>query len=237
MLARLEPDPPLCLGPGEVALVWEYLDLADGDLERQAGLLDADERRRAAAMAPLAQRRWKAARGLLRRALGRLMGLHPARVPLGREPGGKPYAQGGPCFSLTHSGPWMGLALSRFPVGLDLECGDGGDPLELAGEHFHPRERRLLSACPVEGRRVLFGGMWTAKEAWLKAMGQGLANPGGLAACGLRWRGRRLEPLGPAPLPACLAPVPAPGGAAAALAALEPVERLCVSAPQGVMPL
>lgn len=66
-------------------------------------------------------------------------------------------------FSLSHSGPWVVCAIASHPVGVDVEhrC-----PEAVAKRHFHPLEQ---TSDPESLLRI-----WSAKEAFLKALGSGL---------------------------------------------------------------
>lgn len=66
-------------------------------------------------------------------------------------------------FSLSHSGPWVVCAIASHPVGVDIEvrC-----PEPVARRHFHPLEQ---TSDPDSLLRI-----WSAKEAFLKAIGTGL---------------------------------------------------------------
>lgn len=71
-------------------------------------------------------------------------------------------------FSLSHSGHWAVCAVADTPVGVDVEqprCTPA-----MARRFFHPDE--LRSENPIFLTRL-----WTAKEAFLKALGRGLTVP------------------------------------------------------------
>ena len=89
-----------------------------------------------------------------------------------REPGGKPCLEG--ChFNLSHSGPWVALAVGESPVGVDVECCREGRNVEaLAKRYFTPEEQTF-----VDGAQERFLEIWTAKEARLKWDGTGLRTP------------------------------------------------------------
>lgn len=116
---------------------------------------------------------WIAARAGLRLLLAGWTGLEPCRVAIETEPAGKPFVAGRPVhFSLSHSGGQAAVVLSKFgPVGVDLE--PLGRPHKLADcldTFCHPEERKDRS-----GQALL--RIWCAKEAYLKALGVGLAMP------------------------------------------------------------
>ena len=86
-----------------------------------------------------------------------------------KRPNGKPYLPGLD-FNLSHSGPWVALAVGEGPVGVDVEWFRPDLPMEkIAARHFTPEERRLADT--PEG----FLRIWTAKESYLKRLGKGLA--------------------------------------------------------------
>ena len=73
-------------------------------------------------------------------------------------------------FSLSHSGSWVICAVSRDPVGVDVEqprC-----TAEIAHRFFQPEELDGLELSPDQLNRL-----WTAKEAFVKALGGGLTIP------------------------------------------------------------
>lgn len=177
------------------------------------GLLSDAERERAAAFHRESdRRRWVAARGALRQVLGRQLGLDPAAIVFEAGPRDKPEVAGRPLrFSLAHSG---GLALiavtERADVGADLEQLDpAGARPPSAERYFSEAERAQLAALSGRDRLDLFFALWTEKEAYRKATGEGIA--AGLGE--LDWRGwTRLRPEVPAGYAAAIA-VRAPGAA------------------------
>lgn len=81
---------------------------------------------------------------------------------------GKPYVEGGPCFSLSHSGSYVVLALDEVPIGVDIEAADR-DYLDIAPQVFTEQEIRY-----VDNKKERFFEIWTLKEALAKAIGEGL---------------------------------------------------------------
>jgi 4'-phosphopantetheinyl transferase len=167
---------------GEVHL-WRFrLDAPADRLDALAETLSADERARADRFAFDVHRlRFVAARGRLREVLGRYLGAPPASLRFAYGPHGKPELRDAPGlrFNLSHSGSAALLAVSPDrPVGVDLEeARPLADFESLADRVFSPRERRALDALPPSGRLAAFYLGWTRKEAYLKALGDGLARP------------------------------------------------------------
>ena len=85
---------------------------------------------------------------------------------------GKPYLPDGPCFSLSHSGNYVVLALAEHDVGVDIE---------KLGEYKEKLARRCCTEDEflwLQGRdRADFYNLWTGKEAVMKATGLGFALP------------------------------------------------------------
>lgn len=79
-------------------------------------------------------------------------------------------------FNLTHTTGLAACALVHgHEVGIDAEAlNRRGDHLELARHFFAPDEVRMLTALPVNTREQALLAIWTAKEAVIKATGQGL---------------------------------------------------------------
>ncbi len=182
----LPPPPLLGLSPGEVH-VWRIeLEPSGEALEGFARTLAEEESRRAARFVfERDRRRFIAARGSLRRILGRYLDVLPEEVVFGYGPHGKPFLSGslaeerGLRFNLSHSGEMAlcALALHR-EVGIDLEFMHPVPDLQsIARSFFAPGENARLLSLPEERRPAAFFNCWTRKEAYLKALGDGLARP------------------------------------------------------------
>jgi 4'-phosphopantetheinyl transferase len=83
-------------------------------------------------------------------------------------------------FSISHSGELIGIALTlKSKVGFDLEAISRlSDLTSLAERIFSSSDRNAFQRLPDGERPATFFRAWTAKEAYLKALGLGL--PGGL---------------------------------------------------------
>lgn len=130
-------------------------------------------------------------RALLRRALGESLGVAASSIALVETASGKPERIGGdrPWFNLSHSRGTIALALSLDGrIGVDVEHAIPGRAAPgAAATHFAPVERAALEACAVEHHALLFFRLWTLKEAYLKARGEGM--PFGLQAFGFECGG------------------------------------------------
>lgn len=141
--------------------------------------LDAGERQRASAYHHEADRvRYVTSQGTLRALLGQRLQIDPARVAFGRGEFGKPFvaARRSLHFNTSHSGDWVlhGFSFAT-PLGVDVQAVAPG-PFEL--EEFvpalAPQELDRLQSLPAAHRSAAFIDVWVCKEAYVKAIGQGL---------------------------------------------------------------
>jgi 4'-phosphopantetheinyl transferase len=157
--------------------VW-LVDLDAGGDEGWTVLSD-DERARADRFVfETHRRRFVAGRAHVRRLLGGRLGLEPAQVALVYGPVGKPALADvrAPRFNLSHSDRYALVALAAGEVGVDLECIRPLPNLDdVAARVFTAGERQALDAWPAAERAQAFFSGWTRKEAYIKAVGQGIA--------------------------------------------------------------
>lgn len=167
----------------DVSATWVDLDRPLATLDPNSWL-DPDERERARRFRfEVHRRRFVGARAALRVLLGERLGLAPGEVPLAAGEDGKPRLASGPQadlrFNLSHCGPRALYALTRHrDIGVDVETVRVlPDMEEVALEVFSPDElREWRSVRPEERAQAFFNG-WTRKEAFVKALGQGLGFP------------------------------------------------------------
>jgi 4'-phosphopantetheinyl transferase len=121
------------------------------------------------------------ARGALRILLGRYLDIAPARIQLVYGTKGKPQlAQSGPIdFNVSHSGELAAFAFTRgCEIGIDLEkIRLIEDMLGIADRFFSSQETADLMSLPASERTEAFFRCWTRKEAYIKAVGDGLSLP------------------------------------------------------------
>lgn len=108
-----------------------------------------------------------------------MVGVSAARLRMEAREGGKLHLPDHPelGFNLSHSGDWIVLATAPgCEVGVDIENVDPTFPaLEIADEFFLPAERKWIGAGKDPTPR--FFQLWTAKEALMKATGEGMVLP------------------------------------------------------------
>lgn len=84
---------------------------------------------------------------------------------------GKPYVKNGVCFNLSHSGDYVLLAVDEKSIGCDIEQVQEKKFEALGKIVFQQNEREILGKS--DNKEMDFYKMWTQKEAFLKAVGEG----------------------------------------------------------------
>lgn len=84
---------------------------------------------------------------------------------------GKPYMENGIFFNLSHSGKYALLAVSDAEIGCDIEKCREKDFMKLSKFVFHQNEIEAIKNS--DDAENYFFSLWTKKEAFLKATGEG----------------------------------------------------------------
>lgn len=140
-----------------------------------------EQERQARFCVPQARDCFVLGRSLLRHTLALATGQPAAQIRLTLSLAGKPEAPDTSWhFSLSHSGPWVALALARDAIGCDVELGrrlDGKDLPAIARQVFCPAELSALAELAPDpaAQKDFFLSVWRRKEAVLKAAGTGFS--------------------------------------------------------------
>jgi 4'-phosphopantetheinyl transferase len=174
------PAHPPELLDGDVHL-W-LADLNRPDLIPAAqAILSADETARSLRYRFERDQTWSFARRFfLRTLLARYLGQPAATFDLQLSTHGKPYLAEDPIhFNLSDSGGWCLLAFTHLaPLGVDLET--VREQVNMAGiarRYFSAAEQAELAELPSDLKTEAFYHIWTQKEAFIKAVGEGLSIP------------------------------------------------------------
>jgi 4'-phosphopantetheinyl transferase len=177
------PHPSLSFELSEEIAVWRvFLDVSARQVSELQSVLAAEELAEAEWRAPpLRRSRFLVARGVRRALLARYLRCHPWRAALRPRSARSPAPTHRPLLKFTQSRS-AHIALiaitARHEVGIDVEhvSPDLADR-DLARKWFARSESRALMRLPRDLWPVGFFGVWTRKEAYLKATGQGLFYP------------------------------------------------------------
>jgi 4'-phosphopantetheinyl transferase len=180
-------SPPLKWTIAETAVhVWAArLDRHPAEYDQFWALLAADEQARAKRFYFERDRRhYVAARGLLRTFIAHYLGGAAAAVAFAYGPQGKPQladTMGFPHFSFNVSHA-AGAALFAFgwgrQLGVDVEAVRLLDDTDdVAKRFFSDKENAAYATVPPEQKGQAFFNCWTRKEAFIKAIGEGLSHP------------------------------------------------------------
>ena len=170
---------------GAVELVRVRLDAELAPTDELAHCLSDAERLRACRFVfERDRRRFIAGRARLRHLLAARLGTRAELVELDYGPRGKPRLAGGFAgsdlrFNVSHC---EGLAIYAFSrgreVGVDVEAvRELRDADAIAARFFSPHENRSYLALDPRDRPLGFFNCWTRKEAFIKALGEGLYYP------------------------------------------------------------
>ena len=81
-------------------------------------------------------------------------------------------------FSLSHTAGLVACAVAHFPVGIDTESRDRKQKRgHMAQTVLAPGELALLTTYPFDRQPEIFLRLWTLREAYVKATGQGISFP------------------------------------------------------------
>lgn len=196
-----EPPAALALPEGEVHVWRAGLDRPAAEMASLAATLSEEEEERADRFYFERDRqRFAAGRAILRMLLGHYLGMAADAVGFEYGPQGKPALAEG-CgdrslsFNLSHSHDLALFAFARRrAVGVDVErVRPLSDAAAIARRFFSSREVAALQAARAARQETVFFEIWTRKEAYIKALGEGLSRPLGGFSVAL---GKERAPLG-----------------------------------------
>ena len=176
---------PLSRSVGAVEVVSVPLTAAPAAVGELAQCLSDEERGRASRFAfERDRRRFIVGRAWLRRLLASRLGLQPETVEIAYGPRGKPglpphLADSGLRFNVSHSEDVAVYAFTRnHEIGIDVEAVRAIEDADAIAERFFSaRENSAYRALDPRDKPLGFFNCWTRKEAFIKAIGDGLFHP------------------------------------------------------------
>ena len=160
--------------------IWQF-PLHDAPKWAYALLNEEEQERANRYHFPKHQRRFTAARAMLRLILSRYLKHDPYTLTFTSNKHGKPHLTHNTenlQFNLSHSKDGALLAIGQHnELGIDLEYFSKRSFLSIAEHVFSPNEANALTQLPDESQILAFFTIWAQKEAFIKAVGMGLAYP------------------------------------------------------------
>jgi 4'-phosphopantetheinyl transferase len=182
------PSSPSCIpapAPGDIHVWQASLVQPASLLQGLEQVLSPDERGRVSRFRrDIIRHRFIVARGVLRHILGRYVSRPPQKIVFQYAEYGKPEL--GPPdmtlqFNVSHSHDLALYAFTRnHSIGVDIEYVNRRsvmDRMKIARRFFSDMEYDALCALPQSKQDRAFLACWTRKEAFIKAIGQGLSCP------------------------------------------------------------
>jgi len=164
--------------------VWHTpLNLSQRDIDNYAGLLSTDEMERAKHFKVKRKyREYIISRGLLRKILGIVLDSDPQDFEIRYAEHDKPFItdtwnEKSICFNVSHSHQQTVIALSlERTLGIDIEhIRSNVEFKKLVNRFFSKKESSELDSYTDSGIAKAFFACWTRKEAYVKAMGDGIS--------------------------------------------------------------
>lgn len=117
---------------------------------------------------------------LVRKVISETLAVPVKRIVFGTNSYGKPYLaipdNNSFHYNVSHSGDWVVCAIDDSPVGIDIERIQPVQ-LEISRRFFAREEVEFIEQAPSDDQKQeRFFAVWTAKESYIKAIGQGLSH-------------------------------------------------------------
>lgn len=179
------PPPGLVLASKDVHIWRIPLEQPAARVRQLLRVLSHDEQKKAECFHfDRDRRRFIVSHAALRAIVGLYLNVEPNLLQFQCETYGKPYlvekfGGGALRFNLTHSHELGLCAFTRKrEIGIDLEYIRPMPDLEqISARFFSARENAALRVIPENQRLEAFFNCWTRKEAYIKAVGDGLSRP------------------------------------------------------------
>jgi len=160
--------------------VWHgYLLLNQSEEHYYWSLLNDDEKQKAHTFArPELQKKYVKTRGVLRKILASYLDKEPECIDIKMGEYGKPYlTEGSVNFNLSHTGNKFVVAVGNVgDMGIDLEQHRNRKNMSgLVKKCFSDEESVYWHALPEMHKTDMFFRFWVRKEAFVKAVGRGIA--------------------------------------------------------------
>ncbi len=140
--------------------------------------LNAEEKQKVSSfIRPELQQKYIKTRGVLRKVLAGYLNEKPEEIKIKIAEYGKPFVEGEFFFNLSHTGNKFVLAVSDVSeIGIDLEQYKQRKNLAgLVKKCFSAVEIKYWESLSEQQQMIFFYQLWVRKEAFVKAIGRGIA--------------------------------------------------------------
>jgi 4'-phosphopantetheinyl transferase len=113
---------------------------------------------------------------LIRSIIASKLKVSNKTIEFGTNKYGKPFLKGNfdLHFNVSHSENWIVCVIDDKPVGIDIEK-MRPIKLEIAAQFFSDEEYKMLMSKDLKDQQHFFFDLWTLKESYIKAVGDGLS--------------------------------------------------------------
>lgn len=187
MISNLSKFPPVDfkLSADEIHIWFGVLDQPESEYSGFIQMLSIDERIRAGRFHFQKDRnRFIARHGMLRRILGCYLGVEASDIRFCHGKNGKPaitdtFGRETIQFNLSHSNGVAVFAFARnHEIGVDIEhVSEMSEMEQIVKRFFSVKENEIFTSLPESQKKEAFYYGWTCKEAFVKALGDGLSQP------------------------------------------------------------
>lgn len=179
------PPSDLELRDDEIHIWFSYLDKTINELYHFSQMLSIDERMRMGRFhRDEDKKRFIVRHGILRKIFGGYIGVEPNDLQFYYDKKGKPsllenLGRGSVQFNLSHSNGVAIFAFTRnHDIGVDIEyIREIPEMDKIVRRFFSEKENEAFRLLPDSQKRAAFFKGWTSKEAFVKALGDGLTRP------------------------------------------------------------
>jgi 4'-phosphopantetheinyl transferase len=176
----------LIIPDNTVALWYGHVDIEKDKSDQCWRMLDQLEQAYAKRLKnELQQKRYIEVHGRLRQLLSGILNQAPEKLVIEKTAFGKPFLAEHPelAFNLSHSANDYIIGVGKnCRIGVDIEhCNARANFSALVTKCFAEEEIQYWNCLPEDQKKTAFYSIWTRKEAFVKAVGRGLAL--GLRGC------------------------------------------------------
>ncbi|MDH5423550.1 MAG: 4'-phosphopantetheinyl transferase superfamily protein [Gammaproteobacteria bacterium] len=179
-MTNFTPSSPFSIPDIHTVDIWKIpLNTTSSDISALLSILSAEELERHRQMHERVRMPYLLSHSACRNILSLYLKISPAQIQYKKSTHGKPFLSPANTlrFNMSHSNTLAVIAVSNLSeVGVDIEFSDKNTDWEKVSKRFFSAEevQYLFKQNKADQKKVFFQ-LWTRKEAYIKALGTGLA--------------------------------------------------------------